>query len=103
MSETINVEPNESGRVIIKLYGKEMEIDDSMFDENGQAEIKAFGKDYIVECEAKKAKKTTKRATRKSKKVEETLEEEPAVESDEVNDAEPVQEESDQDDTTEGE
>lgn len=43
----IKVTPNEDGRVIIKLYGKEIEIDKSMI-KRGRAVIHKFGEEYEV-------------------------------------------------------
>ena len=43
----IKVTPNEDGRVIIKLYGKEIEIDKSMV-KRGRAVIHKFGEEYEV-------------------------------------------------------
>ena len=43
----IKVTPNKDGRVIIKLYGKEIEIDKSMV-KRGRAVIHKFGEEYEV-------------------------------------------------------
>lgn len=43
----IKVTPNEDDRVVIKLYGKEIEIDKSMV-KRGRAVIHKFGEEYEV-------------------------------------------------------
>jgi len=69
--ETINVEPKD-GRVIINLYGKDLEIHESMFDENGVAILKRFGKTYEIIKPVEKKKRTY---TRKKKVEPEPIEE----------------------------
>ena len=57
----IDATPDENGRIIIELYGKEFEIDDSMFDEEGVAVAKFFGQIYEIH------KPVAKTQTRKRK------------------------------------
>ena len=70
--EIINVEPNEDGRIIINLYGADLEIDNEIFDEDGIYELKKFGKIYEIHKPVEK-----KRSSRKKK--EEVVEEEPVT------------------------
>lgn len=74
MSNIINVTPDESGRVIIELYGKKIEIHDSMFDAKGVAKIKQFGQDYEVHKPISKTQErkeaVMKKTTKKTQKVE---------------------------------
>ena len=69
--EIINVEPKD-GRVIINLYGKDLELHESMFDENGVAILKRFGKTYEIIKPVEKKKRTY---TRKKKDEPEPIEE----------------------------
>jgi len=73
--ETINVEPK-NGRVILNLYGKDIEVHESMFDENGVAILKCFGKIYEVIKPVKK-----KRTYTRKKKEEPIVEVAPIEES----------------------
>ena len=60
MSNKITVSPDKDGRYIINLYGKDIEIDESMF-VDGIATLKQFGDEYtIVKANGKKAKKAKK-------------------------------------------
>ena len=68
MSNIINVVPDEDGRIIIELYGKQIEIDDSMFDKKGVAKIKQFGQEYEV------IRPTTKTKAKKVEAAEEATE-----------------------------
>lgn len=62
MSNKITVSPDKDGRYIIHLYGKDIEIDESMFID-GVATLKQFGDEYIVvKADKKKAKKIKKEA-----------------------------------------
>lgn len=63
-TEIINVEPDNNGRVIIELYGQKLEIHESMFDEEGHALLKKFGKHYEI------VKPIKKKRTRRKKTVE---------------------------------
>lgn len=63
----IDATPNEDGRIVIELYGKEFEIDDTMFDENGVALAKFFGQNYeihkpVAKTQARKRKTAKKEA-----------------------------------------
>lgn len=74
----IDVTPNEDGRIVIELYGKEFEIDDTMFDENGVALAKFFGQNYeihkpVAKTQARKRKTAKKEA---EPEVEEEINEE---------------------------
>lgn len=48
MSNIINATPDEAGRIILELYGTKIEVDDSLFNEEGVAIIKKFGTDYEI-------------------------------------------------------
>lgn len=74
----IDATPNEDGRIVIELYGKEFEIDDTMFDENGVAFAKFFGQNYeihkpVAKTQARKRKTAKKEA---EPEVEEEINEE---------------------------
>lgn len=73
----IDVTPDEDGRIILELYGKEIEIDDSMFDKDGVAIVKQFGSVYELH------RPVTKTQSRKRKVTQKEAEETP-VEDNEV-------------------
>lgn len=74
MSNIINATPNEDGRIILELYGQEIEIDDSMFNAKGVAIIKKFGQEYEIH---KPVSKTRKRVAEVAAKEETPVKEEP--------------------------
>lgn len=67
----INATPDENGRIILEFYGKEVEIDDSMFDKDGVAIVKQFGQVYEVH---KPVSKTQSRKRKVAKKEEPEVE-----------------------------
>lgn len=71
--EIINVEPID-GRIIINLYGKDLEIHESMFDENGVAILKRFGKTYEIIKPVEKKKRTYTRKKNTEPVVENAVE-----------------------------
>lgn len=73
----IDVTPDEDGRIILELYGKEIEIDDSMFDKDGVAIVKEFGSIYELH------RPVSKTQSRKRKTAQKEVEETP-VENDET-------------------
>lgn len=73
MSNIINATPNEDGRIILELYGQEIEIDDSMFNAKGVAIIKKFGQEYEIH---KPVSKTRKKVAEVAAKEETPTEEE---------------------------
>ena len=85
---TINATPNEDGRIILEFYGKEVEIDDSMFDENGVAEIKQFGQVYEVHRPESKTQTRKRKATKKVAEPKPEVEETPAETKNEATDEE---------------
>jgi hypothetical protein len=70
----IKVKPDKDGRIIINLYGKEIEVSEKEFDENGCATIKRFGETYEL-----KLNKPAKKKATKPKKIE--IQEESSEES----------------------
>ena len=71
MSNKITVSPDKDGRYIIKLYGKDIEIDESMF-VDGTATLKQFGDEYvIVKAKAKKAKKEAEKVAEENSEATE--------------------------------
>ena len=81
----IDATPNEDGRIIIELYGKEFEIDDTMFDEDGVALAKFFGQNYEIHKPVAKTQARKRKATKKEAEpeVEETPGEADEVEQEE--------------------
>ena len=80
--EILNVTPDEEGRVILNLFGKDIEVDESLFDENGHAEFVKFGKIYEVN---KPVSKTRRRKAKVVEVEEAIVDESPAEEPDELN------------------
>ena len=80
MSNIINATPNEDGRIILELYGQEIEIDDSMFNAKGVAIIKKFGQEYEIH---KPVPKTRKKVAEVAAKEETPTETEPEKAEDE--------------------
>ena len=70
-NETINIEPNAEGRYIIELYGKEIEISENMFDEDGKAEIKKFGITLHAEKLVKKKRSYKKKEPEPEPEIDE--------------------------------
>ena len=66
----IDATPDENGRIIIELYGKEFEIDDSMFDGDGVALAKFFGQNYEIHRPATKTQARKRKAAKKEEEVE---------------------------------
>lgn len=56
--EIITVAPDQNGRIIIKLYNTELEIHESMFDKDGVAVLKKFGKIYELQKSGTKKKRS---------------------------------------------
>lgn len=55
--QTIKVKPNEDGKIIVKLFGKEFDVTNTI-DKNGKGTLSAFGDVYQLEViDNKKAKK----------------------------------------------
>lgn len=84
--ERIDTAPNEEGRVIINLYGQDIEIDSSMFDKEGHAELKKFAKIYDIYIPVNK-----KRSSKKEEVKPEVIEEPEAAE--EIEESESIEEE----------
>ena len=74
--QIINVTPDEEGRTIIELYGKKLELHESMFNEDGLAELKKYGQTFYIQKPVKK-----KRTYTRKPKVEEPEESETESES----------------------
>lgn len=68
------IEVPSKGRVILNLYGKDIEIDESMF-ENGVATLKKFGKIYEIQKKSRKKSNTTTEKREEEKTVVEVLQE----------------------------
>ena len=68
--QIINATPDKDGRCIVNLFGKDIEIHESMFDKDGVAELKKFGIIYEIKKPIKKSRKT-----KKTEKVEIEIEE----------------------------
>ncbi len=70
MSNIINATPDDDGRIVLELYGKKIEIDDTMFDEEGVATIKQFGQVYEVHKPIEKKKQSRKKSAKKEAEEE---------------------------------
>ena len=56
MAKVIRVTPNENKRLIISLYGEEIDVT-NIVNEEGKGEFEAFGETYQFEVESKTRKK----------------------------------------------
>ena len=82
MSNKITVSPDKDGRYIIHLYGKDIEIDESMF-VDGIATLKQFGDEYTIVKSNKKAKRAKKEAEVVTEENSEVAEADTNTEADE--------------------
>lgn len=73
--EKISIKPNEDGKVIVRLYGQDFDLTDEV--KNGEAQLHAFGKDYLISVKGKKTEQ------KEVAKTEEQVAEEAPVENSE--------------------